>query len=221
MNSQYSFDLPFPDIFLNFIKSVLEITTFYREIMHPALKKHLGGKITLTSEQEELVNSCFKPLSAKRNEILVHKGDIARHLYLIVKGCLRIFLINEDGSESTRFLIFDGQMGTAFPSFILKKPSVASVQSLGPSELLTLSYTDRQTLFNKVPGWETMYRIVLEQAYIESIQRIESLISMDAKARYKILLHDQPQLIQRLPSRIVADYLGISQETLSRLKAKK
>ena len=189
--------------------------------MHPALKKYLAGKITLTQEQEELVDSCFKPLSAKRNEILVHKGDIARHLYLIVKGCLRIFLINEDGSEATRFLIFDGQMGTAFPSFILKKPSVASVQCLEPSELLTLSYTDRQTLFDKIPGWETMYRIVLELAYIASIERIESLITMDAKARYNILLRDHPELIQRLPSRIVADYLGISQETLSRLKSKK
>jgi hypothetical protein len=66
-----------------------------------------------------------------------------------------------------------------------------------------------------------MYRQVLELAYIESIQRIESLITMDAKARYKILLRDHPEIIQRLPSRIVADYLGISQETLSRLKSKK
>lgn len=189
--------------------------------MHPALRQHLAGKIDLTREQEELVDSCFKPLAAKRNQILVQKGDIARHLYLIVKGCLRIFLINDDGSESTRFLIFDGQMGTAFPSFILKKPSVASVQSLEPSELLTLSYTDRQTLFDKIPGWETMYRIVLELAYIESIQRIENLITLDAKARYNTLLNDRPEIIQRLPSRIVADYLGISQETLSRLKSKK
>jgi CRP-like cAMP-binding protein len=189
--------------------------------MHPALKKHLAGKIILTREQDELVNSCFKPLSARRNEILVQKGRIARHLYLVVKGCLRIFLTKEDGSEATRFLLFDGSMGTAFPSFILRKPSVASVQSLGPSELLTLSYADRQTLFDKIPGWETMYRQVLELAYIESIQRIESLITMDAKARYKILLRDHPEIIQRLPSRIVADYLGISQETLSRLKSKK
>jgi len=189
--------------------------------MHPALKKHLAGKIRLTPEQEELVNSSFKPKTARRNEILVRKGDIARHLYFVVKGCLRVFLTDENGNESTRFLIFDGHMGTAFPSFILKKPSSAAIQSLGSSELLTLSNTDRQTLFNKLPGWETVYRLELEREYIASIQRIESLITMDAKARYKTLLRDQPQLIQRLPARIVADYLGISQETLSRLKSKK
>ncbi|MBN9381164.1 MAG: Crp/Fnr family transcriptional regulator [Chitinophagaceae bacterium] len=189
--------------------------------MHPALKKHLVESISLTPEQEELVNSCFKPKIARRNEILVRKGSIARHLYFVVKGCLRVFLTNEDGKESTRFLIFDGHLGTAFPSFILKKPSSAAIQSLGSSELLTLSYADRQTLFNKIPGWESVYRLQLEQEYITSIQRIESLITMDAKSRYKTLLRDQPQLIQRLPARIVADYLGISQETLSRLKSKR
>jgi len=189
--------------------------------MHPALKKHLTGKITLTPEQEELAGSCFNPLSARRNEILVHKGDIARLLYFVVKGCLRIFLTNEDGSESTRHLVFDGQFGTAFPSFILRQPSAASVQSLGPSQLLTLSYTHRQTLFDKIPGWESMYRKEVEHAYIASIQRIEGLIAQDATARYKTLLLEQPELIQRLPSKIVADYLGISQETLSRLKTKK
>lgn len=189
--------------------------------MHPALKRHLAGKIILTPEQEEVVNSCFKPQSAKRNEILLHKGGIARHVYFVIKGSLRVFLTDEDGNEYTRFLIFDGHFGTAFPSFILKKPSSAAIQSLEPSELLALSYAGRQTLFDKIPGWETIYRTGLEQDYIASIQRIENLITMNAKARYKALLKDHPQLIQRLPARIIAEYLGISQETLSRLKSKK
>jgi len=190
-------------------------------MMHPALKKHLEDKIVLTPGQEELVGSCFKPRSTRRNELLVRKGAIARHIYFVIKGCLRVFLIGEDGSESTRFLIFNDHFGTAFPSFILKKPSVAAVQSLEPSELLMLSYTDRQTLLKTIPGWETMDRIGLELDYIDAIQRIESLITMDAKARYNHLLRDQPELLLRLPARIIADYLGISQETLSRLKSRK
>ncbi|MDB5146835.1 MAG: putative transcriptional regulator, Crp/Fnr family, partial [Mucilaginibacter sp.] len=103
----------------------------------------------------------------------------------------------------------------------LKEPSVASIQSPEPSELLVLSYADRDLLLKEIPGFETMYRLVLEQAYIASIQRIESLITMDSKARYNILMQTQPEIIKRLPNKIVADYLGISQETLSRLKSKK
>ncbi|QMU29510.1 Crp/Fnr family transcriptional regulator [Adhaeribacter radiodurans] len=189
--------------------------------MHPALRKYLDGKIIITPEQEQLVNSCFQLKFTQRHEILVPKGSIAKHLYLVVKGCLRVFLTGEDGSESTRFLLFEGQMGTAFPSFILNQPSVATVESLEPSELLLLSYPDQQILLREVPGWETMYRVSLERNYIASIQRIESFITLNAKARYDILMQNHPEIIKRLPSKIVADYLGISQETLSRLKTKK
>jgi len=188
--------------------------------MHPALQTFLNGKISLSPEHEELVSRCFKQKLTKRNEILVPHGATARYVYFVAKGCLRVFLTRTNGSESTRFLIFEGQMGTAFPSFILQQPSSACVQSLEPSELLLLSYEDRHMLQKVVPGWETMDRISLERAYVESIQRIESFITMDAKARYALLLQNNPEMILRLPSKIVADYLGISQETLSRLKGK-
>lgn len=189
--------------------------------MYPALQKYLEGKLHLLPEHQALVDSCFKPKSTKRNELLVPKGEIARNLYFVIKGYLRVFLISEDGSESTRFLILEGNIGTAFPSYILQQPSVAAIQSPEPSEVLALSYHDRERLLKEVPGWETMHRISIEQAYIDSIQRIESLITMDAKDRYNMLLKSQPELIKKLPSKIIADYLGISQETLSRLKSKK
>ena len=189
--------------------------------MHPALKTFLAGKITLAPEQETLVGDCFKVKVTKRNEILVAKGSVARYVYLVAKGCLRVFLTDDQGNESTRFLILEGRFGTAFPSFILRQPSLAWIQSPEPSQLLMLSYEDRQTLYQRIPGWETMDRMGLELDYIEAIQRIESFISLDARARYDTLLQTNPTLIQRLPAKIIADYLGISQETLSRLKAKK
>ena len=189
--------------------------------MHPALNKYFEGKINFSPEHEILVSSCFKIRSTTRNEMLIQKGTVARNLYFVVKGCLRVFLTADDGKEYTRFLIFEGRMGTAFPSFILKEPSVASVQSIKPSELMVLSYTDREMLQKEVPGWETMDRIGVEHEYIAAIQRIESLISLSSNARYTFLLKNNPEIIQRLPSKIAADYLGISQETLSRLKSKK
>lgn len=187
--------------------------------MHPVLKAHFN--IALTTEQEALIDRCFKPMTAKRNEILVRKGGIARHVYLVVSGCLRVFLTGEDGNEWTRFLIFEGRMGTAFPSFILRQPSAAAVQSLEPAELLAISYEDRQMLLETIPGFERLHRIAIERDYIASIQRIESLITLDAKSRYNQLLETNPEIIRRLPAKIVADYLGISQETLSRLKARR
>jgi CRP-like cAMP-binding protein len=189
--------------------------------MHPALQKQLEGKISLSAEHEQLVDRCYKSRLAKRGEILLEKGNVARYLYFVVKGCLRVFLTKDDGSEWTRFLIFENCFGTAFPSFVQQKPSVAAIQSMEASELLMISHHDAQVLIREIPGWETMMRLGLEQDYIASIQRIESLITLDAKERYNILMQTQPGLIQRLPGKIIADYLGMSQETLSRLKSKK
>ena len=187
--------------------------------MHQILKNSLADKISLSDEQWAFVFSLFKSKTTKRNELLLEKGKVSQYLYFVVKGCLRIFLIDDNGNESTRFLIFEGRFGTAFPSFTLRQPSAAAIQSIEASEILMISYQDYQTLLNVVPGWERMTRIGLELDYIDSIVRIESLISMDAKERYNILMEKNPKLIQRLPNKIVADYLGISQETLSRLKS--
>jgi CRP/FNR family cyclic AMP-dependent transcriptional regulator len=189
--------------------------------MQESLRNSLKDSICLTDEQWGFVLGHYKHRSTKRNEILLEKGDIAPHLYFVVKGCLRIFLIDDAANESTRFLVFEGRFGTAFPSFTLQQPSAAAIQSIEPSEILMISHRDYQALLDEVPGWERMTRIGLERDYIDSIQRIESLISMDAKDRYQVLLQKNPKLIQRLPNKIVADYLGISQETLSRLKSKK
>ena len=189
--------------------------------MHPALKKYLEASMSLSAEQEELVSNCFQPIVTRRGQLLLSQGAIAKDIFFVVKGYLRIFVSDEAGNEATRFLIFEGQIGTAFPSFILQQPSEAAIQSPEPAELFALSYHHRQKLHRLIPGWETMDRLAIEKEYIAAIRRIESLITMDSKDRYKILLEQHPGMIRRLPAKTVADWLGISQETLSRLKGKK
>jgi len=189
-------------------------------MIHPKLRKYLSGNSNFSPHEESLIGSSFKPLTTNRNQILVAKGSIADYLYFVVKGCLRIYLEDEMKSESTRHLIFEGRMGTCFPSFILREPSNAILQSVGVAELLVLSYSDRDRLLTQIPSWETETRKGIEHDYIASIQRVESFITMNAKERYNELLKARPEIILRLPSRIVADYLGISKETLSRLKSK-
>jgi len=189
--------------------------------MHEIFKKYMADHIVLSDEQWAFVLKFFKARQTKRNEILLEKGEICQHLYFVIKGCLRVFLIDDQANEATRFLIFEGRFGTAFPSFTLRRPSAAAIRSIEASEVLMVTYKDYQTILDEVPGWERMVRIGLQMDYIDAIMRIESLISMDARQRYNILLKKQPKLVQRLPNKILADYLGISQETLSRLKSQK
>lgn len=184
------------------------------------LEKYLKEHITITDEELAVFSNKFRFKSTKRGEILLEAGSVCRYMYFVNKGCLRVYLMDDAGRESTRFLIPEGRFGTAFPSFILKEPSQAFIQSIEASEILFFSYQDFRELSDVIPAWEKMYNNILEHDYIESIKRIESLITMSAKERYSLLMENSPGLIQRLPSKIIADYLGISQETLSRLKSK-
>jgi CRP-like cAMP-binding protein len=186
--------------------------------MYPLLKTYLSGDTALTDEQFNAACSLFHPKKVKRNQILLQAGEVCRYIYFVNKGCLRIFLLDDHGRESTRFLVPEGRLGTSFPSFILKEPSLAYVQAIGDAELLLISYDDFRRLPDLIPGWEKTYRNILEQDYIASIKRIETLITTSASERYAMLMKDYPALIKLLPTKIIADYLGMSRETLSRLK---
>jgi len=188
---------------------------------HAQLKKFITDRMAISSDHLAMLCAKFRVKSTQRNEILLQAGDVCPYIYFLNSGCLRVFLMDTKGKEYTRFVVTENRFGTAFPSFTLQEPSLASIQSLEPSEVLYITYYDYQSLNDAIPGWDRFNRIGLEIDYIASIKRIESLITMDAKQRYKQLMETQPTLIQRLPSKIIADYLGISQETLSRLKSKK
>jgi CRP-like cAMP-binding protein len=188
--------------------------------MYRLLKEYLKKHIDVRDEEITAFSSRLKSKKTKRGEILLEAGNVCKHIYFVNQGCLRVFLIDDAGRESTRFLIPEGRFGTAFPSFILQKQSPAFIQSIEPSEILYLPYKEFRSLSDILPGWEKLYISTLEHDYIASIRRIESLITMNAKERYTLLMEDNPALIQRLPSKVIADYLGISQETLSRLKSK-
>ena len=188
--------------------------------MHQLLEDYLKKYINVSDEEIATFSSKLKSKKTSRGEILLEAGDVCRYMYFVSQGCLRVFLMDEEGRESTRFLIPEGRFGTAFPSFILQEPSPAFIQSIEPSDILYLTYQEFKSLSDVFPAWEKIYIANLEHDYIASIRRIESLITMNAKERYALLMEDNPELIQRLPSKIIADYLGISQETLSRLKSK-
>lgn len=191
------------------------------EDVYQQLKDYVRRHIQADDALIDLFCSRFHLKITKRNELLLQAGEVNPNMYFVNTGCLRVYMLDEQGRESTRFLVFEGRFGTAFPSFTLQEPSLAYIQSLEPSELLYISRKDFCELFDIIPGWERAYRINLEQDYIDSIKRIESLITMDALERYSMLMDNSATLIQRLPSKIIADYLGVSQETLSRLKSKK
>lgn len=189
--------------------------------MYEQLTQFIRDKISIADEDLDAILPFFKTISVKKNELLVSYGEFGQQLYFVNKGCIRIFFINEEGQESTRFLAFENHFASALVSFITEAIAVEYVQVLEDSDLLYIDRSDFFSLLGKYPAWEKFYRYYLEFAYVTNTNRLMSFITMDAMNRYENLLKEKPIIVKRLPNKVVASYLNISQETLSRLKSKK
>jgi CRP-like cAMP-binding protein len=188
--------------------------------MHQPLITYIRERISVSEEELSRILPCYKPLQLKKNEILISEGDPSKRMFFVVKGCLRVFFIKEDGSEVTRRIVFENAFSTTLVGFITREPSMEYTQALMPTTLLYITRDDFYMLLETIPVWEKFYRLYLEYAYVNNTNRLMSFITQDAAERYRQLLKDNPEIVQRLPNRIVASYLNISPETLSRLKSK-
>ncbi len=188
--------------------------------MHQKLSDYIRKRITIDDNQLKTVLSFYKPLNLTKNEIVVNEGDVSHRMFYVSKGCLRVFFINEEGHEATRYLAFEGNFATGLVSFISEKPSLEFIQAIEETEILFITKNDFYHLLEIIPGWEKFYRHYLEHAYITNTNRLMSFITMNASERYSQLLSQNPMVVQRLSNKIVASYLNVSQETLSRLKSK-
>lgn len=172
------------------------------------------------SEQElDIVADCFKPKSVTKNNILLKQGSICKEFYFVNSGCIRTFFIDKNGHEKTRYVMLDNHIGTALTSFISQKPSIEFIETLNDTQLLAINHSDFYRLNNEMKNWNFFYQRILEMAYSFQNKKIEQLVTLTAKQRYESVLKENPILIQRLSNRVLASYLDIREETLSRLKS--
>ena len=185
------------------------------------LEQFFAEKFTTNEEEISDVIKYFRPVKANKNEILVKSGDVCRDFFFIIKGCLKAFFIDSKGQETIRYVAFENQFISTIHSFIRQTPSNEYICAVEPSELLTISYSDFNTALNSIPLFKDFYIKILEGTYLNNHWRIETFLRLDAKQRYEYILKNDQQMVQRLSNKNLAGFLGITQESLSRIKAKK
>lgn len=188
--------------------------------MYEQLTDYINNHLKVSETELNTILSYFKTLKLKKNELLVTHGQSSQRTFFVGKGCLRIFFINENGQDATRYFAFENQFATALVSFITGAPSEEFIQAAEHTELLYITHDNFYFLLDKIPQWEKFYRHYLENAYINNTNRLQSFLIQDATEKYRQLLDENPIIVRRLPNKMVASYLNISQETLSRLKSK-
>jgi CRP-like cAMP-binding protein len=187
--------------------------------MTARLKLLLPTFAPFNEKELNYILSFFKPKKAKRNTILLHEGTICKEFFFINTSCIRTFFIDKNGHEKTRYIVLDNQVGTALKSFISQKPSTEFIETLDDTAYLTISHHDFLQLNEELKNWKLFYQTILEKAYSFQNKKIEALMTKTARERYEDLLKENPMLTQRLSNRVLASYLDIREETLSRLKS--
>lgn len=161
----------------------------------------------------------FVPIRLRRNDYLLRAGEVCQFNYFVIKGSFRMYHLTPEGQELTRYFAFENKFGTNLTSLIEGSPSLENMQAMEPLEALRISKADFFHLVETVPQLNKIYLNILQNAYITSQKRIYDLQGMSALDRLKWLLGQYPKILTRLPSRLIASYLGITPFTLSRLKA--
>lgn len=188
--------------------------------MTDKLKIFLKNFSNFDEQELEQIVSFFKPKLAKKNDILLQKGNVSKEFYYVHAGGIRTFYIDKKGYEKTRYVMLDNEIGTTLYSFIAQKPSIEFIEALDDTALLAISYQDFYRLIKEIENWKNFYQKILEKAYSFQNRKIETLVTLTAKLRYEQLLTENPVLVQRLSNKVLASYLDMREETLSRLKSK-
>ena len=179
---------------------------------------HITHYYPLSTEAKNALQGCFEKVILAKNEYLLNEGQVCRHLYFLEHGALRGFY-NLDGKEITHWFGFENDFVTSFHSFTTREPAVENIQLLEGSVLWAISKDTVADLFNQYHEIERLVRIAYEKYYIRLEERFVNAQFKTARERYENLLQQTPHILERVPLGCVASYLGISQETLSRIRS--
>jgi CRP-like cAMP-binding protein len=183
------------------------------------LFQHINTYHVLSMDAQEALQDCFEEVALSKNDYLVREGKICRHLYFLERGALRGYY-NLDGKEITHWFAFAEDFVTSFHSFTTQQPSVENIRLLEGSILWAISKEKLTGLLRRFHEIESLVRIAYEKYYIRLEERFVNAQFKTAAERYAQLLEETPYILERAPLGYVASYLGISQETLSRIRSR-
>lgn len=181
-------------------------------------RTYLSTIVPISDKDFESSIASFKPLSLNKGDYFVKSGEVCKQAAYINAGILRTFYINEKGEDITYCFCTENNLTSSFKSFVSQTQSTLSIQALEPTELLLIDHADLQQLYSQFPVWQNIGRILVEKEYIVMEKYASTLNSETAKEKYLRLVQEQPSIIQRAAIQHIASYLGVSRETLSRIR---
>ncbi len=181
--------------------------------------QNISKHIQLTKDEAEYFTSLLKEKAFKKKQFYLQENEICLHSVFVINGCLRGYTIDENGFEHIlQFAPADWWIADMY-SLISQKPGNLNIDAIEDTNVLLLSRSDEEKLFINVPKFERFFRIITENSLVSSRQRLLDNMSLTAQQRYAAFCHHYPMLIEHLPQKLVASYIGVTPEFLSKVKA--
>lgn len=180
--------------------------------------KYLSRNFDLSEADTALFNQVCRVKKLRRKQYLLQEGDIWRYNAFVSKGLLRTYAVDEKGIE--HYIQFSPENWWAGDreSYIFEKPAKYNVDAYEEAEVVLIGKSDMEMLYEKIPAFNRFMRNLLERSFIVLRNRVHSNISFTAEEKYVEFLQTYPDLANRLPQHMIASYLGVAPETLSRIR---
>jgi len=186
--------------------------------MFEVLHAHIEQRIHLSKKELALCDRYFTPKKVRKRQFLLQEGEICRHLIFVNNGCLRDYTVDHKGEEHIiQFAIRDWWISD-LNSFLSGSVSTHFIDALEDSDVLLLERDAREQMLNEVPSLERFFRLLLESNHVANNRRINESLTASAEERYLAFIKTYPALVEQVPQNLIASYLGITPQSLSRIR---
>lgn len=186
------------------------------EVVRTAIERY----VELSAEEWSMVLGNWREHTYPKGTIITATGQVERRFSIVKEGVQRIYF-EHDGQEACIGFAYGGSWSGIFDSFATQTPSRFVLQAVTPSVLVSIEHADLEQLYVQVPKLERFGRLMLEEVFVGRAVREVEQLTMSAQERYDRLMLRSPHLLQLVPQKDIASYLGMSAETFSRLRARK
>lgn len=186
--------------------------------MYELLQKKISEIISINAEEFEFCKTLFQPKKLRKRQYLLQEGDVSKYTTFVTKGLIRSYTVDEKGTEHILQFAFEGWWMSDLYSFLTDEPSSFNMEAIEDCELLLITKPSWDLLLQEIPAFERYFRILIQNNLIATQQRLMGTLSESAEEKYVKLIKNYPGSLQRIPQHMIASYLGITRETLSRIR---